>query len=47
MEPAVFLASDMARGITGVTIDVTVGTTAALNYKTGIRPDNYQIFPDT
>jgi NAD(P)-dependent dehydrogenase (short-subunit alcohol dehydrogenase family) len=31
---AVFLASDMARRITGVTIDVTVGTTAALNYKT-------------
>lgn len=31
---AVFLASDMARRITGVTIDVTVGTTAALNYRT-------------
>ena len=44
---AVFLASDMARRITGVTIDVTVGTTAALNYKTGIGPDSYQIFPDT
>ena len=31
---AVFLASDMAAAITGVTVDVTCGTTAALNYKT-------------
>jgi NAD(P)-dependent dehydrogenase (short-subunit alcohol dehydrogenase family) len=31
---AVFLASDMAKRITGTTIDVTVGTTTALNYKT-------------
>jgi len=31
---AVFLASNMAYAITGVTIDVTCGTTAALNYKT-------------
>ncbi|MFL9484264.1 SDR family NAD(P)-dependent oxidoreductase [Chitinophagaceae bacterium LWZ2-11] len=31
---AVFLGSDMAGKITGVTIDVTAGTTAALNYKT-------------
>ena len=30
---AVFLSSDMARSITGVTIDVTAGTTAGLNYK--------------
>ncbi|MDB5062639.1 MAG: family oxidoreductase [Mucilaginibacter sp.] len=30
---AVFLASDMAGKITGVTIDVTSGTTAGLNYK--------------
>jgi 3-oxoacyl-[acyl-carrier protein] reductase len=30
---AVFLASGMASRITGVTIDVTCGTTAALNYK--------------
>lgn len=30
---AVFLASDMAARITGVTMDVTCGTTAALNYK--------------
>jgi 3-oxoacyl-[acyl-carrier protein] reductase len=30
---AVFLASDMARGITGVTVDVTCGTTAGLNYR--------------
>jgi NAD(P)-dependent dehydrogenase (short-subunit alcohol dehydrogenase family) len=31
---AVFLASGLARRITGVTIDVTAGTTAALNYRT-------------
>jgi 3-oxoacyl-[acyl-carrier protein] reductase len=31
---AVFLASEMARRITGVTIDVTVGTTAGLNHRT-------------
>jgi len=30
---AVFLASDMAGKITGTTIDVTCGTTGALNYK--------------
>lgn len=30
---AVFLCSDMAAGITGVTVDVTCGTTAALNYR--------------
>jgi enoyl-[acyl-carrier-protein] reductase (NADH) len=30
---AVFLASQMAASITGVTIDVTAGTTSALNYK--------------
>lgn len=30
---AVFLASDIAGKITGVTIDVTCGTTAGLNYK--------------
>lgn len=29
----VFLASEMAAGITGVTVDVTCGTTTALNYK--------------
>jgi 3-oxoacyl-[acyl-carrier protein] reductase len=29
---AVFLASNMAATITGCTIDVTAGTTAALNY---------------
>ena len=34
---AVFLASDMARRITGSTIDVTVGTTGALNYKTSVE----------
>jgi len=31
---ATFLASDMAGMITGVTVDVTAGTTAALNYTT-------------
>jgi 3-oxoacyl-[acyl-carrier protein] reductase len=31
----VFLASDLAGKITGVTIDVTCGTTAGLNYRTG------------
>jgi len=30
---AVFLASDMGKMITGVVVDVTAGTTAALNYK--------------
>lgn len=30
---AVFLASDLAASITGVTVDVTAGTTAALNYR--------------
>lgn len=30
---AVFLVSDMAGKITGVTVDVTAGTTAGLNYK--------------
>jgi len=34
---AAFLASDMAGKITGVTIDVTCGTTAALNYKVDTR----------
>jgi 3-oxoacyl-[acyl-carrier protein] reductase len=33
---AVFLASDMSGKITGVTIDVTCGTTAGLNYR--VRP---------
>lgn len=32
-DAAVFLASERARRITGVTIDVTAGTTGALNYK--------------
>jgi 3-oxoacyl-[acyl-carrier protein] reductase len=33
---AVFLASNMASSITGVTVDVTSGTTASLNYR--VRP---------
>jgi len=36
---AVFLASDSAKGITGVTIDVTGGTTAGLNYRVGSSGD--------
>lgn len=32
-QAAVFLSSNMAKRITGVTIDVTAGTTSALNYK--------------
>ena len=32
---AVFLVSDMSAKITGVTIDITVGTTGALNYRVG------------
>lgn len=35
---ATFLASGMAAKITGVTIDVTCGTTAALNYKVPVIP---------
>jgi 3-oxoacyl-[acyl-carrier protein] reductase len=30
---AVFLASDLAGKITGVTLDITAGSTTALNYK--------------
>ena len=30
---ALFLASDLAKSITGVTVDVTAGTTAGLNYR--------------
>lgn len=35
---AVFLSSDLAGKITGVTIDVTCGTTSALNYKASTMP---------
>jgi NAD(P)-dependent dehydrogenase (short-subunit alcohol dehydrogenase family) len=34
-EIAVFLASESARSITGVTVDITGGTTVALNYRVG------------
>jgi 3-oxoacyl-[acyl-carrier protein] reductase len=34
---AVFLASEMAGSITGVTVDVTSGTTAALNYRVKLQ----------
>jgi len=37
---AVFLVSDMAAKITGVTIDITVGTTAGLNYRVGLPAFN-------
>ena len=36
---AVFLASDSAKSITGVTIDVTGGTTSGLNYRVGSNAD--------
>lgn len=36
---AVFLASDFAKSITGVTIDVSGGTTAGLNYRVGSSAD--------
>jgi enoyl-[acyl-carrier-protein] reductase (NADH) len=32
---AVFLVSDLANSVTGVTVDVTAGTTAGLNYRVG------------
>jgi 3-oxoacyl-[acyl-carrier protein] reductase len=35
---AVFLASDKAKSITGVTVDVTAGTTASLNYRVNYLP---------
>ena len=34
---AAFLTSDLAGKITGVTIDVTAGTTAGLNYRVASR----------
>jgi 3-oxoacyl-[acyl-carrier protein] reductase len=37
---AVFLVSDLAAKITGVTIDITVGTTAGLNYRVGLPAFN-------
>jgi 3-oxoacyl-[acyl-carrier protein] reductase len=41
---AVFLASDMAGKITGVTVDVTAGTTAGLNYKVQSKDERYRTF---
>jgi NAD(P)-dependent dehydrogenase (short-subunit alcohol dehydrogenase family) len=35
---AVFLTSDLASKITGVTVDVTAGTTAGLNYRAQTKP---------
>jgi NAD(P)-dependent dehydrogenase (short-subunit alcohol dehydrogenase family) len=43
---AVFLASEMARRITGVTIDVTVGTTAGLNHRTNGNAHQPNIRPN-
>ncbi|QEC65746.1 SDR family oxidoreductase [Mucilaginibacter ginsenosidivorans] len=37
---AVFLVSDLARMITGVTIDVTCGTTEGINYRVGMPSFN-------
>ena len=39
---AVFLCSGMAGKITGVTVDVTAGTTSALNYKIPVIPFLYK-----
>ena len=39
---AVFLASDLAGMVTGVTVDVTGGTTAALNYRASAQSDTVQ-----
>lgn len=41
---AVFLASDMSGQITGVTVDVTGGTTAGLNYRMQSPDSNYSTF---
>ena len=41
---AVFLVSDMAGKITGVTVDVTAGTTAGLNYKVQSAEERYPTF---
>lgn len=40
----VFLASDMAGKITGVTVDVTCGTTAGLNYRVQSKDANVPTF---
>jgi NAD(P)-dependent dehydrogenase (short-subunit alcohol dehydrogenase family) len=44
---AVFLASDMAGKITGVTVDVTAGTTAGLNYKVQSKDEHLPTFCQT
>jgi len=41
---AVFLASSLAAGITGVTVDVTCGTTAGLNYRA--HSPEYAVLPN-
>ena len=40
----VFLASDLASAITGVTVDVTCGTTAGLNYRAQSKESNVPTF---
>lgn len=43
---AVFLSSAMAAKITGVTIDLTAGTTVALNYRSTTQSDDAPAFVD-
>lgn len=38
---AVFLSSELASKITGVTVDITAGTTAGLNYRANINEKNW------
>ncbi len=38
---AVFLSSDLASKITGVTVDITAGTTAGLNYRAAANEKNW------
>ncbi len=38
---AVFLSSDLASKITGVTVDITAGTTAGLNYRAAVNEKNW------
>ncbi len=44
---AVFLSSELASKITGVTVDITAGTTAGLNYRANINEKNWAPGQDT